>query len=268
MAGDGKMVIKSSYFYIGSVRVGYYIVLMALGLLVACAVSLANAKRCGARLRDVLLAGVFAVVGGLFGAKLLFIIVSLPQLAEAGKLTWRTAFGLLNGGTFYGGLLFGGLAVLLYCLLFHRPIGKFFDVYAGGIALGLAVGRIGCLIAGCCYGVETAGGFYVVYLDSPDHPAGDPTHYLPVQLLESLCLVVIFAVCEILLFTAEPRGNSALAFGFLYAAARFVLECFRGDAARGFLLGISTSQYLSVALFLLCYALVLRRAIGKLRALR
>ncbi len=260
------MVISSSYFSIGSLRVGYYIVFMTLGLLVAAAVSLIQTKRCGARYRDVLLAGVFATVGGIFGAKLLYFVTSLPQLPAAGNLTLKTAIALLNGGTFYGGMVFGGLAVLLYCKLFEKPLGAFLDLFAGGLALGLAVGRIGCLIAGCCHGIVTEGPFFVVYLDSPNHPAGDPTHYLPVQLIESLCLVVIFIACEILFYTAKPRGGSALLFALLYSVARFTLECFRGDVYRGILFGISTSQYISVLLFLFCYGVILAHVLKRHRA--
>ena len=117
------------------------------------------------------------------------------------------------------------------------------------LALVAALGRVGCFCAGCCYGVECVSPVSVVFpAASLAAPPGVPR--LPVQLFEAAVQLALFLA--LLWFTARPRRTRFAAEFYLacYCPARFVLEFFRGDVARGALWGLSTSQWLSAAGFL------------------
>ena len=153
---------------------------------------------------------------------------------------------------FYGGLI-AAIVVCIWQLRKHRlPLWPSADLFAPGIALGYMVGRLGCLMAGCCYGKPTSVAWAVTFTD----PAANlnvgtalnvPLH--PSLLYESRAGRVLF----IALVTVEKRpghfaGRTFWSFAFLYAVLRFVIEFFRGDD-RGLVLNyLSTSQFISVVL--------------------
>jgi phosphatidylglycerol:prolipoprotein diacylglycerol transferase len=166
-----------------------------------------------------------------------------------------------NGGlTYYGGFL-GASAAAWYLLRHDRfPFWKGADLAGLTIPIGLGFGRMGCLLAGCCFGKETHGAAGLVF--PSDSPASEwqskhgllaskllrslPVH--PTQIYESAAALVIAAFC---LFYVQGRkrydGQVFFTFVALYAVLRFVIEMFRSDD-RGGLLGLSTSQLIGVAL--------------------
>ncbi|MCL1952665.1 MAG: prolipoprotein diacylglyceryl transferase, partial [Oscillospiraceae bacterium] len=124
-----------------------------------------------------------------------------------------------------------------------------------------ACGRVGCFCAGCCYGREAAWG--IAFTHAPGAPNGVPL--VPVQLFEAGFNLLLMAA--ILIFKPERRRPGLLLPLYLaaYAAARFVLEFFRGDSGRGVLL-LSTSQWISLLVILpAAIALFLRRNAGHSR---
>ena len=258
------MVIHQSTVTIFGRQFGVYGFLMAFGFALALVISLPKVKKYGLKISEVFFAGSFAIVGGLLGAKLLAIITYLPDIIKTPKLL----LSFLTGGfVFYGGLIGGAAMLLLYCKIFHLSIAKYLDLFAPGAALGHAFGRVGCLISGCCHGAVTSGGFYIIY----ENPVGTSTPtgvpLVPVQLLEIIALVCIFVISEIIFYRTKRPGNAALFYALSYCVARFILEFFRGDSVRGVFLGVSTSQYISFAIFLLCYAVIFLRVLehyGKL----
>jgi phosphatidylglycerol:prolipoprotein diacylglycerol transferase len=124
-------------------------------------------------------------------------------------------------------------------------------VFAPGIALGHAVGRVGCLLAGCCYGRPTDLAWGIVFSDPfAGSYVGTPlnVHLHPVQLYESGAELLILAA--LLLMEKRGRafpGRTFWGYVLLYAVSRFIIEFFRGDE-RGMLLGVSTSQFISLVL--------------------
>jgi phosphatidylglycerol:prolipoprotein diacylglycerol transferase len=170
--------------------------------------------------------------------------------------------GLLrSGGVFYGGLL-GALPVAAWCVKrYALPFWRTADVLAPSVILGQAIGRWGCFFAGCCYGRETNVSWAVTFRDSYamreiGTKIDTPLH--PTQIYESLAC---FLILGILLWMAPRKrfhGQVVLAYVTLYAVARFVIERFRGDAIRGFVLGgrLSTSQAIAIAM-IVAVALVL-----------
>ena len=192
---------------------------------------------------------VFGAIGAAAGAKLLYLLPRLPQLAAELPLLWEgpAAFAArwLSGGlVFYGGL-FGGIAgAWLAARYFRADFGAFCPVLVPAVPLMHALGRVGCFFTGCCYGVELDPPWGIPV---PAGAVGPGGVRFPVQLWEAGAEGVIFLLLLRYSRRAAPPGKSLAAYLLLYAPVRFALEFFRGDPARGFLGPLSTSQWLSLA---------------------
>ena len=171
-----------------------------------------------------------ALIGGILGGRLLFVLLNWSEFAAAPMeiaAIWR------GGLVWYGGF-FGGLAaVRAYVAMKRLPFLRVLDFYAPYIALGHAIGRIGCFFNGCCYGKPTDSWCGVVF-------PGQLDRVIPTQLLEALGLAIIFLVLRRL-----PRAAFA-AYLMLYALLRFCLEFLRGDQAMWWG-GFTLQQLISVA---------------------
>jgi phosphatidylglycerol---prolipoprotein diacylglyceryl transferase len=191
------------------------------------------------------------MIFGILGAKLLYLVVSWREMpADA-----RDFINCLRGGlVWYGGLVADLIFVYFYCRAYKQDYLHVSDTLAGPTALGLAIGRVGCLMAGCCYGKACDLPWAIVYHNFaglPAHPlAGIPVHPSPVY--ESLGVLVIVAVCYLLFTYSHKRGLTLAMLVWAYAALRFGLEFLRGDVERGFVFSdkISTSQFVSILLFI------------------
>ena len=132
------------------------------------------------------------------------------------------------------------------------PLIKATDFFAPALALGHAIGRIGCFLAGCCYGKETDS-FIGVVFDNPDTlvPAHlQHTHLYPTQLFEVFANFILFIILAKLYKSQKKDGLTSLIYIMGYALTRFIIEFFRGDD-RGFtLLGMYPSQIIALILFL------------------
>ena len=197
--------------------------------------------------------GMWAIVGAIVGARVLMIIRSFPEYMAAPSELLSPSL-LVAAGDFYGGFI----GALVTCAIFFRrhpelPFWPAADVCAPAIALGQAIGRIGCLMAGDDFGRATHVPWAITFTD-PDAasiggaPLGVPLH--PVQLYESIACLILFIVLVRLSRHKRFNGEVILAYTFLYAVARFFLEFYRGDADRGFVFGglLSTSQFIAVIL--------------------
>src|SRR5438093_2048900 len=250
--------------HIGPLTLHTYGVLLALAFLAGLWVVSRQAKKAGLDATVITDMAVYVLIGGLVGAKLLLLAVEWSYYSKhPGEI-----FGLLqSGGVFYGGLL-GAFPVAWWFARRHRLDGwKTADVLAPGVAIGQAVGRLGCFAAGCCYGrpadVPWAVTFHDVYATRQvGTPLDTPLH--PTQLYESLATLAIFIFLRWLAGRKRFDGQVTLAYVFLHAVARFVIEFYRGHPARGMVLGgwLSTSQFIAILMVLavLClYPYVLRK---------
>lgn len=175
---------------------------------------------------------------------LLGLIKNLDHIRSAKQLLiiLQVIFG---GSVFYGGLL-GCLGVsFLYLRVQHLPYGPYADLGAVAIPLFHTFGRIGCFLTGCCYGMECPWG--VTYHYSPVEVCNGVTR-LPVQLVEAAGNLGLFFFLWILLRRGKMKGQLLGLYLVIYPVFRFILEFFRGDTYRGFLLGLSTSQWISLIL--------------------
>jgi phosphatidylglycerol:prolipoprotein diacylglycerol transferase len=225
--------------------------LLASAFLVALWWLIRTARREGITSDHVVSLGLWCIGGAMIGAKLLMIARTLPEYVAAPSELWSRSF-LEGAGDFYGGFLGALVAAAIY---FWRhpdlPVWRTSDLCAPAVALGQSIGRIGCFMAGDDYGRPTAMPWAVTFTDTDaarigGAPLGVPLH--PVQLYESaICLLLFF----FLVWLARRRrfdGEIILAYGLLYAVARFFIEFFRGDADRGFVFGglFSTSQFIAI----------------------
>ena len=146
-ASDGSM--HPILFEVGGFTIYSYGVLLAAAYLLGLQFARARARARGLDAQRVMDLGIWIIISALVGAKLLLFLVDFRQFT--GSL--RDFMGLArSGGVFYGGLIAAVGVAFFYIWRFRMPLWTTTDVFAPGIALGHAIGRMGCLLAGCCFG--------------------------------------------------------------------------------------------------------------------
>ena len=210
---------------------------------------------------DVFYCILYAVIGVGIGAKLLYIITNIPFLIENYQTLdlYDTFLQMLKGGfVFYGGLLGGILGVFIYSKQFKISFKELLLILLPVVPLIHSIGRIGCLCAGCCYGMEYHGFGAITFHDSLLAPNDVPL--FPMQIVEAICNFIIFIV---LLVTYKKFLGTYKTVGLylvLYSIVRFTLEFFRGDLIRGIYFSLSTSQWISIVLFIIGIAIFVRES--------
>lgn len=191
----------------------------------------------------------FSAAGAFVGAKLLYFVTRLDIFfsSKAWENFWYSITEACGGMVFYGGLVGGILTSYIYCRLAKTDFWLYADIYAPAIPLFHAFGRIGCFMAGCCYGKESSWG--VVYHNEYLEPSINGVTRIPIQLIEA-CLNIIIMLALVYFDKKRFKKGSLLALYFvMYSAVRFADEFFRGDVIRGHFLFLSTSQWISIILF-------------------
>lgn len=231
-----------------------YGLLVASGLLAGIYTASRYARRAGADPGVVWNLGVYMALAGLLGSKLALVMSEWSYYSTHLRelLSVNT---LYSGGVWHGGLL---LAVALggwYTWRYQLSFASLGDAYAPGIAIGHALGRVGCFMAGCCWGKPAEVAWAVTFTDPYSArivgvPLGVALH--PTQLYEAAAEFLIFAFLVILWRRRSFTGQVFVAYMMLYAAARFVIEFYRGDPRGDYLFNgtLSQAQVVSVALFL------------------
>ena len=191
-----------------------------------------------------------AFISALIGSKLLYIIVSWPEMGSTLSEKLFTALRTFR----YGFVFFGGAIVAICTLLYYLkkkklPVLKIADFYIVALPLGHAVGRIGCFLAGCCHGRPTDMPWGVVFNDphtlvAPQY-IGVPLH--PTQLYEVGLNLILFFILQHFYKKQHRDGTILTMYVIGYACLRFFIEFFRGDFRGGFLLGMSPSQCIALA---------------------
>ena len=227
-----------------------YGLMMATALIVAIIVSYIRVKRAKLDLDIFSNLAIIAILAGLASAYLLYIFVTY-SIQEIFESIANGSFSVFKSGglVFYGSIIGGVLAALIYLKAKKQ---KFFDYAAAivpSIPLAHAIGRVGCFLAGCCYGQCVDTPLSVIYTNPIGNaPTGVPV--FPIQLVESACNIVVFII--LILYTAKNMKKRSVLFLYmiLYGIERFILEFFRGDLERGVANGLSTSQWISIAIVL------------------
>ena len=195
---------------------------------------------------------IWAVLLGFVGMKLLYWIVTPNEFIDAIK-HGRILELLTTGMVFYGGLVGGILGIYICSRKKKRSFFEFSDLMAPCFCVAHACGRIGCLLVGCCAGVEP--GDPVLFGAATYHGAcaftyADGHQHLPVPLMEAIFLLLLCVALILILKKTKKLGTVTGWYLVLYAIWRFVIESFRGDAERGIYGLFSTSQWISFAILL------------------
>lgn len=227
------------YFHIFGYSFPAYGVMCALAILVSLTMCLVRVRKRGLPIDRPLILYTGALAGGMAGSVLTYGIITYGFSGLRDMLTGRVPVGFV----FYGGLLFGLTFARFFMRLLRLNVSDCTRAMLPALPLGHALGRVGCHLAGCCYGCPTEGVFRVFY---PASHITSGTGVVPVQLIEAALLLLICAV--LVLLARSERINLLRAYILLYAPMRFILEFFRGDAIRGIGFGLSTSQWISLFL--------------------
>lgn len=234
-------------------QVPMYGIMMLTGATLAVLFACLRGGKRGLNQLDILLAAIFAFVGGLLGAKLLYIITDIPNMVEHFQNAGFSFSWLLNrmansGIVFYGGLIGGVITGWLYTRLFYLNFWKYADAMIPFLPLAHAFGRLGCFCAGCCYGREMDPP-WGMYFTSAVGGADPNTAYFPSQLLEAgFNLLILFPLMMLISRKERKPGQIVGLYFICYGIFRFVNEFFRGDEIRGIFGGVSTSQWISLCL--------------------
>ena len=251
--------------------IGTYALSSVAGILLAGWYACRAARRRGVDDNEIIVLLLVSAVGILLGSHVLYALTNLPALlrylSESANLSLGDWFrGLLpyvGGAVFYGGLLGGLAAGALYLRIRRLPFAAYADIAAPAIPLFHAFGRIGCFLGGCCYGIPWEGGITYTRALSPEANGVARFH---VQLLESALLFALFFLLAALFRRGALRAKLLALYLAVYAVLRFLLEFLRGDAIRGVYFGLSTSQWISLAILLALGVAALARACARRRA--
>ncbi|MBQ8925889.1 MAG: prolipoprotein diacylglyceryl transferase [Clostridia bacterium] len=263
------------FFRLGSI-VGYsYGLMIGIGALLAIFVSQWRAKRRGLDGDLVFSAAVWGLFAGLLGAKLTFIASNIKLLfSDPGSVLGADGF------TVYGGVVLGILVGGLIVRHAKVDVPLYLDLVIPQIALAQCFGRIGCFLAGCCYGRPTHSHFGVVFPPEAIAPSGIPL--IPTQLISAAGDFLIFIILILLSNFAtdylkvgkaksgadlldqnvaspkksflQPPAISGM-YLILYGIGRFVIEFLRADP-RKTALGLTSNQFVSIVFLIVGIALI------------
>ncbi|KAF0117516.1 MAG: phosphatidylglycerol:prolipoprotein diacylglycerol transferase [bacterium] len=219
-------------FQIGSFRIHTYGVFIALGFLTGIILALREAKRVGEEPENILDLSFYSIIAAIVGSRLLYIILNYRYYIE----NPLEMIKIWSGGlVYYGGFLLALIVGIWYIRKRHLPLWKTADIIAPSIAIGEAIGRLGCFSAGCCYGKETTLPWAITFY--------------PTQLYSSITALFIFLILTVFKRFKKFDGLLIWLYVLLYSITRSIIEIFRGDD-RGFLFEgtLSVSQFIGIIL--------------------
>jgi phosphatidylglycerol:prolipoprotein diacylglycerol transferase len=247
-------------FTIGSFSVPTYGITIAIAYLVAAWYLRKKALAEGLPEQKVFDLSIAILATAILGAKLLLVVVEWKHYLASPK----DLLGVVrSAGVFYGGLICASVVGIWYMRRHRLPAWKVADMGAPAIALGEGIGRWGCFAAGCCYGRESHGPFAVTFTDPiAAEQVGTPLHLPihPTQIYLSVNAFAIFLFLHWLYKRKSFDGEIFCTYLLLYAITRGIIEIWRGDIVRGFVIPgvLSTSQFIGVLVALASIAMMVR----------
>ena len=233
-------------FTIGSFYLPTYGVLVALGFLAGLSITVRLARKSGLDADKITNLTVYVALAGLLGAKILMIAFDWPNIEIFSLATLQAA------GVFQGGLILALITAYFYIRHNHLPILAVSDTFAPGVAIGHAIGRLGCFAAGCCWGRECHLPWAVTF-KNPDAygltgvPLGVPLH--PAQLYESVTEAILFAFLYWRYGKPHAPGQIIGLYLLISSIIRFLIEFERfHEQALPFGMPLSITQWIAIAL--------------------
>lgn len=232
------------------ITIGTYGICCVLGGGLAVLMALFNCRYSKLNRYDLIEAAALIILGAVIGAKLLYVAVDYDYIIHIFKdygFNLNTLRDVLQGGfVFYGGFFGGLLAAFLYAKTQKKSLWLYLMTIAPGIPVAHAFGRVGCFMAGCCYGIPSEE-FGIAFTNALGAPNG--IKLFPVQLLEAALLLILGLIMQIYLMRTKRHHSVIYIYLFAYPVIRIITERFRyDDAERGIFLGLSTSTWISIAI--------------------
>jgi phosphatidylglycerol:prolipoprotein diacylglycerol transferase len=238
-------------FTIGAVSVRWYGVMIALGVLVLVLWMLREVRR-GAKLSydTIITVALVSIPSAIIISRLLYVIDRWVYVGDPGPI-WG-----FEGLTIWGAVLGATLGIWIYSKLSRFPFGYFMDLVALPTVLAQALGRVGCTINGCCYGLPTSLPWGIVYTDPESYaPLGVAVH--PTQLYEIVFLLIVFGVLFALRKRFQPDGSLFLIYLSVYSLWRLGIDFIRDGTP--FLFGLHQAQVIGIVVLLITVPILILR---------
>ncbi len=233
-------------FTIGRFTVHGYGLMIGIGFVLAVVICGRITKNLGLSEDDFTNIAICLLIFGFMGGKILYILVNIKQFIQ-------NPLGLLGSEGFvvYGGIIVGIISIWIYCRIKKLSFLSYMDMMVPAVSITQGFGRVGCFLAGCCYGRPTDSHFGVIFPEGCLAPAG--VRLVPTQLMSAAFDLCMAAFLIFMMRRVKYRGMVSGFYLILYGVGRFIIEIFRGDPERGKVGALSTSQFISV--FMIIFAI-------------
>lgn len=233
-------------FKIGPLTIYSYGFFYALGFLVGIILSLYFARKEEIKSEVIFDLSLYVIISGVVGARFFYVLGQWQQFQE----NLIEVFMVQKGGlVFLGGFLLALLTIIIYTKIKNINLLKILDLASPGVTLGYAIGRIGCFLNGCCFGLPTKLPWGMIF--APNSLAGyhfpnQPLH--PTQIYASLSMFISFSILTLLYQHKKFHGQIFFWALTFYSTYRFLVEFLRYSPIHW--LGLTPSQWLAIAIFL------------------
>jgi len=223
---------------IGPFTIYSYGFMLAVAFLVSLTLATLQAKRNNINPDIIANLSLLVFISGIIGARILYVIENTGYYIKNPVETVMLQHG---GLSWFGGLAFGIVFGILYLKKKNLSVYKILDLLVPYVSLAQAIGRIGCLLNGCCFGKVSKFGLYFDAYNSV---------LIPTQLYSSLILILIFIVLKLLQERPHREGEIFFVYLLVYSLKRFFIEFWRADNMVIFL-GLTVFQIISIVIFFL-----------------
>jgi len=230
-------------FSIGMIEVRWYGVMVVLAIISIIAISIIEARRQGVREDYIYGVAVWAIIGGVLGSRIIHVIDKWDYYIQNPMQIFN-----FEGLGVYGAVIGIVVAIVVYSLVKKLSIWQLGDIISPGALVGMAIGRVGCLINGCCYGIPAAPPWAVIYSHAACYaPQGVPLHFT--QLYHIIWNLAGFGVLWALRGRLKPQGSLMLLYLAIYAAGDLIIRFVReGDV---FLFGMQQAQLVGIIILVI-----------------
>jgi phosphatidylglycerol:prolipoprotein diacylglycerol transferase len=217
--------------------------MVVLAVVAILAISLLEAKRLKIRTDDVYNIAIWAIIGGVVMSRVIHIIDKWDYyMQNPAQLLSFEGVGV------YGAVIGVLLAIVIYCLVKKISIWKIGDMVSPGALVGMAIGRIGCLLNGCCYGLETDSACSITYINTSAYAPLNLSLW-PTQIFHIVWNLIAFAIVWVLRKRLKPEGSILLLYLALYGAGDLTIRFFREGSP--FLFGMQQAQIIGILLLVI-----------------
>jgi phosphatidylglycerol:prolipoprotein diacylglycerol transferase len=230
-------------FTLGTLEIRWYGIMVVLAVIAILLISLLEAKRLNINRDDVYNIATWSIISAIIMARLVHVIDHWDYYMEHPQQLLS-----FEGVGVYGAVIGVLLAVVIYCLVKKISIWKIGDMVAPGALIGMAIGRIGCTLNGCCYGLETDSACSVIYTN-PNSYAPLNISMFPTQIFHIVWNLIAFGIVWTVRKRLKPVGSTLLLYLALYAAGDLIIRFFRYGTP--FMFGMQQAQVIGILILVI-----------------